>query len=188
MFYTPKHCCECGEKIDRSEWKITASRRFCEVCESELKIYDLLPRLVFAFGLLGLIFGFGSFLKKTDQPLNVSTTPNVSVASNKNQNARNSQISATTSVQNSMPNAGVTDADGLTNREAQTVVLNQKPVQAGKVLQEDKQSAADEPVYFCGAQTKKGTPCSRRVKGGGRCWQHRGQPAMLPAEKLLASR
>ncbi len=27
-----------------------------------------------------------------------------------------------------------------------------------------------------------------RVKGGGRCWQHLGQPAMLPQEKLLVSR
>ncbi|WP_208810027.1 DUF3157 family protein [Riemerella anatipestifer] len=25
---------------------------------------------------------------------------------------------------------------------------------------------------YCGAPTKKGGPCSRRVSGGGRCWQH----------------
>ncbi|MEC5395654.1 DUF3157 family protein [Bergeyella sp. RCAD1439] len=25
---------------------------------------------------------------------------------------------------------------------------------------------------YCGAPTKKGGPCSRRVAGGGRCWQH----------------
>jgi hypothetical protein len=31
-------------------------------------------------------------------------------------------------------------------------------------------------AYFCGAVTKKGTPCSRRVKAPGRCWQHAGQP------------
>ena len=36
-----------------------------------------------------------------------------------------------------------------------------------------------EAVYFCGAATKKGTPCSRRVKRPGeRCWQHAGMPAM----------
>ncbi|RMG54824.1 MAG: hypothetical protein D6723_04160 [Acidobacteria bacterium] len=28
-------------------------------------------------------------------------------------------------------------------------------------------------VSICGAPTKDGTPCQRRVKGGGRCWQHR---------------
>jgi hypothetical protein len=42
-----------------------------------------------------------------------------------------------------------------------------------------------EDVYICGARTKKGTPCSRRVHGPVRCWQHKGMPAMLPQEKLL---
>lgn len=27
---------------------------------------------------------------------------------------------------------------------------------------------------MCGARTKKGTSCQRRVSGGGRCWQHGG--------------
>jgi hypothetical protein len=44
--------------------------------------------------------------------------------------------------------------------------------------------AATEDVYICGARTKKGTPCSRRVHGPVRCWQHKGAPAMLPLEKL----
>jgi hypothetical protein len=41
-----------------------------------------------------------------------------------------------------------------------------------------------EEVYTCGARTKKGTPCSRRVHGPVRCWQHKGMAAMLPQEKL----
>ena len=41
-----------------------------------------------------------------------------------------------------------------------------------------------EQFYSCGARTKKGTPCSRRVHGPVRCWQHKGAPAMLPQEKL----
>lgn len=44
---------------------------------------------------------------------------------------------------------------------------------------------AEEVVYLCGARTKKGTPCSRRVHGPVRCWQHKGSPAMLPQDKLL---
>lgn len=44
--------------------------------------------------------------------------------------------------------------------------------------------AANEEIYTCGARTKKGTPCSRRVHGPVRCWQHKGMPAMLPQEKL----
>ncbi len=43
----------------------------------------------------------------------------------------------------------------------------------------------EDVVYLCGARTKKGTPCSRRVHGPVRCWQHKGMPAMLPQEKLL---
>jgi hypothetical protein len=43
---------------------------------------------------------------------------------------------------------------------------------------------SSEEVYFCGAETKKGTPCSRRVKGNTRCYQHKGMPAMLPPDKL----
>ncbi len=44
--------------------------------------------------------------------------------------------------------------------------------------------ATADPVYICGARTKKGTPCSRRVHGPVRCWQHKGMLPMLPLEKL----
>jgi hypothetical protein len=42
-----------------------------------------------------------------------------------------------------------------------------------------------EKIYICGARTRKGTPCSRRVHGPERCWQHKGMPAMQPQDKLL---
>jgi hypothetical protein len=45
----------------------------------------------------------------------------------------------------------------------------------------------NEVISICGARTKKGTPCSRRVRGTGRCWQHKGLPAMLPPEKLIVT-
>ena len=44
----------------------------------------------------------------------------------------------------------------------------------------------DDAVYICGARTKKGTPCRRRVHvAGERCFQHKGMPAMLPVDKLI---
>ncbi|HMJ24560.1 MAG TPA: hypothetical protein VK475_01975 [Pyrinomonadaceae bacterium] len=47
-------------------------------------------------------------------------------------------------------------------------------------------SKVDEPGYICGARTKKGTPCHRRVHvAGERCFQHKGLPAMVPLEKLV---
>lgn len=45
--------------------------------------------------------------------------------------------------------------------------------------------AADEKAYICGARTKKGTPCRRRVHlAGERCFQHKGMSAIVPLEKL----
>ena len=49
----------------------------------------------------------------------------------------------------------------------------------------ERPTEPDEAVYVCGARTKKGTPCQRRVRGPGRCWQHRGKPAILPPSKLV---
>lgn len=46
-------------------------------------------------------------------------------------------------------------------------------------------SSVEDVVYLCGARTKKGTPCSRRVHSPVRCWQHKGVPAMLSQEELL---
>jgi hypothetical protein len=46
--------------------------------------------------------------------------------------------------------------------------------------------SADEPGYICGARTKKGTPCHRRVHvAGERCFQHKGMPSLLPLSKLV---
>jgi hypothetical protein len=47
-------------------------------------------------------------------------------------------------------------------------------------------SVANEEGYICGARTRKGTPCRRRVHVvGERCFQHKGLPAMVPVEKLV---
>ncbi|MBI1760042.1 MAG: hypothetical protein HYR56_01270 [Acidobacteria bacterium] len=36
---------------------------------------------------------------------------------------------------------------------------------------------------FCGARTRRGTPCRRLVQPGQRCAQHRGQPSLLEEKK-----
>jgi len=47
-------------------------------------------------------------------------------------------------------------------------------------------SVSNEEGYICGARTKKGTPCQRRVHAPGeRCFQHKGLPAMVALEKLV---
>jgi hypothetical protein len=65
----------------------------------------------------------------------------------------------------------LSDGDSSNSQSAAAVGVNQNTVV--------------EEVYICGARTKKGTPCSRRVHGPVRCWQHKGMQAMLPQEKLI---
>jgi hypothetical protein len=77
---------------------------------------------------------------------------------------------AVTSAQNGLDHSSGASA---TKTELASGAANTQPV------------TPDEDVYICGARTKKGTPCSRRVHGLVRCWQHKGMPAMLPPEKLI---
>jgi hypothetical protein len=71
-----------------------------------------------------------------------------------------------------------------TQSASSTAVPNATSTGASQTNSGTAQSAA-EPTYTCGARTKKGTPCSRRVHGSVRCWQHKGAKAILPPEKLL---
>lgn len=63
-------------------------------------------------------------------------------------------------------------------RERPPLVI-ERPVQSSQSGTTIAQpSPTPEQVYTCGARTKKGKPCSRRVHGPVRCWQHKGLPAM----------
>src|SRR5262249_15931670 len=69
-----------------------------------------------------------------------------------------------------------------------------RPLVIDRLVNTPPQSSSTAPAptsvddgYIWGAGTKKGTPCSRRVHGPVRCWQHKGLPAMLPVEKLRVS-
>src|SRR5262245_50260351 len=63
MFFRPTFCANCGEKIARTDWGLFTSRRFCQVCESEYKGHDLIPRAIVIGGIVLGIFGFGSYLR-----------------------------------------------------------------------------------------------------------------------------
>ena len=73
----------------------------------------------------------------------------------------------------------------LSDSEPQRPNLRAVKTESGVNPNEAQDPSVGEVVYLCGARTKKGTPCSRRVHGPVRCWQHKGMPAMLPQEKLL---
>jgi hypothetical protein len=77
----------------------------------------------------------------------------------------------------------------IERRENSPLQETQKSTVNGQAIPSGSNSsptpASEERVYICGARTKKGTPCSRRVHGPVRCWQHKGMRALLPEEKLL---
>ncbi len=166
MFFRPKFCANCGEKIERVDWRLLTSRRFCQVCESEFKGQDLIPRAIVGIGVIAGVFGFGSYLKSgsaTENRVAKSQPPVVAA-------------SATTTTTSVLSNTTEAANSASQPKTAAALPLVAQPPKA--------KPETHESQYFCGAETKKGTPCSRRVKGSVRCFQHAGMPAMLPAEKL----
>lgn len=190
MLYKPKYCCQCGEKIERIDWKLWSSRRFCEFCETEVGHYDWAARLILGVGVFLGIFGFGNYFLASEAP--PETVPHEIVRRsflNKDVTDAKRYLPEQSDEQKTIKK---TDKDQNDDQSAEKP--RQAPVE--KVAATDKriedirtpQNDSAEPVYYCGAETKKGTPCSRRVKGGGRCWQHPGREAMLPEEDLIVNR
>ena len=85
---------------------------------------------------------------------------------------------------------GVLIGRGCRRAPAPLIIERTAPLQKSTPATASATTSAPQPVpptedvYICGARTKKGTPCSRRVHGPVRCWQHKGAVAMLPLEKL----
>ncbi len=181
MFYKPKYCCNCGEKIERANPSFTDSRRFCDVCKHDFVAQRGLPVIFIALMAVFGVFGIGSYWRSGEKTPVLSTKQFVVNPSNAGKNPVNnaSQISS--------------NSNAPQTANAKNVQMNRSPAPNLTTNPPVKQAdstplTTDETIYFCGAPTKKGTPCSRRVRGGGRCWQHKGQAAMLPPEKLAASR
>ena len=190
MLYTPKYCNQCGEKIERENWSARIVRRFCETCEVEFKGHDWLVTSGAAVLLLLGLFGAGNLLFKSEKPPEIKPAQLAQSSPVERGGSLRGQKNAAPDPVNEMPTqaAGQTTANQTIQKPPSLVSKppspnNQPP--AAVRASENKSPDDGAPDYFCGAMTKKGMPCSRRVKGGGRCWQHQGQPAILPPEKLL---
>ena len=177
MFYKPSYCCHCGEKIEKPDFlPIRDSGKFCDVCRNDFPFREFMPPIVMLFCTVLGIAGIGSFLFKGD------TTNELALKQNK--------VSTPQTLVKTEPAANLSQNS---NRQtlAQTAPKNepQSPPNANQTAPENRKTevvkVVAEKTYYCGAETKKGTPCSRKVKGGGRCWQHQGRDAMYPPEKLL---
>jgi hypothetical protein len=171
MSYKPNFCCQCGEKIERVEWFLK-SRRFCELCATEFGFHDKIPWILVGAAVLFGLVGVGTYFRTPEKALNLA--PNNLVVQNTNKSETIRSVSSS-----NLPTAGAQQNPAGNSTPTKTEAL--------PAAQNSKAEKESEAVYICGAPTKKGTPCSRRVKGGGRCWQHLGQAAMLPQEKLRIS-
>ncbi len=183
MFYKPKYCCNCGEEIEIADRSILSSGRFCDICKDDFKPQEWLPRITVLGGIVLALFGVGSFLQPSEKPLTIAAKQLSEAAPNPKNELKDSkiQMSGNPNIQNPVSSNSRVASEKL-SPTAKTL-----SEQKGREIIETKVSD-QEPTYFCGAATKKGSPCSRRVKNNERCWQHAGQTAILPPEKLLISR
>lgn len=154
--YRPNFCSECGAKILRLHWRVWTSRRFCDVCSKNLRRERLKMPLVAAVVLLGAGLIAGRAGRPAPPPLIIERHANSTLFNDQGEKAGEGQGT-------SPGDSGLSGPDSSSN--------SQPPL-------------TEEVVYICGARTKKGTPCSRRVHGPVRCWQHKGMRPMLPQEKL----
>ena len=154
--YRPNFCSQCGTKLLRLRWYFWTSRRFCKKCACGLRKERYLSWLFAALALISAGYFAGRFRRPEPPPLTIVRRADSPLNSPEDPGRSNARATTTTTV-------------GMSpKRTSQSAV-----------------EAPEEEVYLCGARTKKGTPCSRRVHGPVRCWQHKGMPAMLPQEKLL---
>lgn len=168
MLYRPNFCCNCGEKIERADWSIFTSRRFCGVCETEYKGADYLPRVAAGAAALVIVLGIASYFRsghaRPPAPA-VDAPPRQRMVMSSDALKPIEKPTPDLPLNSSMPPAGPAQS-------------SQSPAPAVNSLQrQNSRKTSTESVYYCGALTRKGTPCTRRVKTNGRCWQHQGQPS-----------
>jgi hypothetical protein len=157
--YRPKFCTECGAKIIRLRWRAWTSRRFCAHCAPRFAKEQITQVAVVGATLLLIGLALGYAERRVTPPLLIARNQDSTLA----RTPTPPKTSTTTS--------GMTTPADDAGANADTPNVS------------SSQSA--DVIYMCGARTKRGTPCTRRVHGLVRCWQHKGMPAMLPPEKLV---
>ena len=158
MLYRPNFCCHCGEKIVRARWTPLTSRRFCEFCEVEQKEHELVPKVGAAIAILIGAAGLTAYIG----------------AGNAKSTERRAEATAVI-----QPLKGRVPASAATATPSMPVGNASAPLSEARgadlVQREAPSNSSTEPVHYCGAITRKGTPCTRRVKSKGSCWQHVSQ-------------
>ena len=162
--YRPNFCAECGNHVERARWRWWTSGRFCAACDGRFKRRRAVAAVFGSLALLGAGFVAGRAGRPVAPPLVIERgTPFYAPAANP-LSAPASLATAEQPTRANAPGGARYGADGSPD---------------------ERPTDPSETISMCGARTKKGTPCSRRVRGTGRCWQHVGRSAILPASKLI---
>jgi hypothetical protein len=146
----------------RARWRVWTSRRFCAACGRRQRRGRLSTAVVLACALFGPGFLLGRLLRPPPPPLVLERG-----------GAELAPLPAEASPRDASAGAGVPEGSKPQPTYGPDGTAGERPTDPAEV------------VYICGARTKKGTPCQRRVRGPGRCWQHRGMQAILPPSKLV---
>ena len=154
--YKPNFCADCGSRVERSRWRLWTSRRFCSDCAPRFRKSRFLFFTATSATLLLLGFVAGRNQRPLPPPLIVERKELAAVnpAATKSEGQPLSETGMTNAAPKPEPTYG---PDGTAN---------------------ERPTEPDEVISICGARTQKGTPCKRRVRGTGRCWQHKGMPAI----------
>jgi hypothetical protein len=174
--YKPNFCAECGERVLRERWRAWTTRRYCPACAVRFRGGWRAPLfLACALALAG--FAAGRLTRPAPPPLTIERgalpLPALVAKGGTTQPNGVMKPANTDGVPDENAKQGGAAGGGDATRAGLGVAAEELPTDPNEI------------VSICGARTKKGTPCQRRVRGTGRCWQHRGMPAMLPPEKLI---
>ena len=157
--YKPNFCSDCGSRIERSRWHLWTSRRFCSDCAPSFRQTQFLLPVIAGVALFGIGLAAGRAARPAPPPLIVERGQLAAVTAPSTQSVERAAGAETEMNTASAPKVEPTYGPDGTATERPT--------------------DPDEAVSLCGARTQKGTPCQRRVRGTGRCWQHKGMPAMI---------
>jgi hypothetical protein len=167
--YKPNFCAECGVRVERGRWRMWTSRKFCKQCARRFHRSQIFLMIIAGATLFCLGLVTGRFQRQAPPPLIVERgelpAAPLSSASKEASTSQDSQSATDTTAPPAKPEP-VYGPDGTAN---------------------EKPTEPDETISICGARTQKGTPCRRRVRGTGRCWQHKGMPAIIPLEKRIVT-
>ena len=160
--FRPKFCCNCGEKIERVEWRLWTSRRFCDLCSTEYRHLDILPIAAVCLGAFLSILGLAKFFEASNEQ------PNIAGGEKPANTMR--QLKPATLYTQSGANANIQNAAASSSAMISKANVHSADQNAEQPVR--KLNTSEDEVFYCGALTKKGTPCTRRVKKKGFCWQH----------------